>query len=132
MRTTLKTDDYTIIGEDVNGYCVVVSILEKPGLNKVSIPKKIEDLTDEDLILAAKKLDKKTFETPHGIFILAGDELTLFGTNKTIKIEDPDNLTDDRLEKIYNVIYNPEVEKDSVDELGKIAYGLEAIVPQSF
>ena len=132
MRTTLKTDEYTIIGEDVNGYCVTVSILEKPGLNKTTLFKSIEDVTDEDLILAAKKLDKKTFETPHGIFILAGDELTLFGTGKSIKIEDPDNLSNDRLEKIYNVVYNPEVEEDSIDELGKIAYGLEAIVPQSF
>jgi hypothetical protein len=78
------------------------------------------------------KQESKVFETEHGLFILNGCELTLSGTGKFITIEDPETLDKERLEKIYKVVWDETVEENSVDELGKIAYGLKAILPQSF
>ncbi|MBR4789518.1 MAG: hypothetical protein IK024_01355 [Treponema sp.] len=74
----------------------------------------------------------KNFKTEHGLFILNGCELTLSGSEKSIKIENPETLDKERLEKIYKVVWDKTTEKNSIDELGKIAYGLEAILPQSF
>ena len=74
----------------------------------------------------------KTFETKYGTFILNGCKLTLSSSKKTITIESPETLNEERLEKIYKVVWDQTVEEESIDELGKIAYGLEAILPQSF
>ena len=77
-------------------------------------------------------MKSKTFNTKHGLFILNGCKLTLANTNKFITIEDPESLNEERLENIYKVVWDKTVEKDTVDELGKIAHGLKAILPQSF
>ena len=77
-------------------------------------------------------METKIFETKYGLFILNGCELTLADTGKFITIENPETLNEERLEKIYKVVWNDGVEENPVDELGNIAYGLEAILPQSF
>ena len=77
-------------------------------------------------------MKSKTFKTKHGLFILNGCKLTLVNTNKFITIEDPESLNEERLEKIYKVVWDKTVEEDAVDELDKIAHGLKAILPQSF
>ena len=74
----------------------------------------------------------KTFNTNFGTFILNDNILSMEGSNKTIEIESPDSLSESRLKQIYNVIWNDDVADNPIDELGKIAYGLQAIIPESF
>lgn len=75
----------------------------------------------------------KNFETKYGLFTLNGCELTLSGSEKHITIENPDSLDEERLERIYKVIWDNSFDNNSsMDKLGIMAYGLEAILPQSF
>ena len=75
----------------------------------------------------------KNFETKYGLFILDGCELTLAGSEKHITIENPDTLDENRLERIYLAIFdNGFDDSNAMDKLGTMAYGLEAILPQSF
>lgn len=75
----------------------------------------------------------KNFETKYGLFILDGCELTLAGSGKYITIENPDSLDEERLERIYKIIWDNSFNNNSsMDKLGILAYGLEAILPQSF
>jgi hypothetical protein len=75
----------------------------------------------------------KTFETKYGLFILNGSELTLSGSGKFITIENPDTLNDERLERIYKVIWDDGFDNNSpIDKLGVMAHGLSALYPKSF
>jgi hypothetical protein len=75
----------------------------------------------------------KTFETKYGLFMLNGSELTLSGSEKVIAIENPDTLDDERLERIYKVIWDDSFDNNSsMNKLGIMAYGLQALFPKSF
>lgn len=57
VKTVLKSEKYgTIIGEDIQNYCVLVSIKEKPQHRKIAVYKAFEDITDDDLLNACEEL----------------------------------------------------------------------------
>jgi len=75
----------------------------------------------------------KTFETKYGTFILNDSELRMSGSDKYVDIENPDTLDDERLERIYKVIWDDSFDNNSsMDKLGIMAYGLQALFPKSF
>ena len=94
--------------------------------------KTFEYLYQEFITTPEPRSTVKSFENKYGLFILDGCKLTLIGSNKSIEIESPETLDEERLTKIYKVVWDDSTEENVIDELGKVAYGLQAILPQSF
>lgn len=64
VKTILKSEKYgTIIGEDVQNYCVLVSIKEKPQHKKIAVFKSFEDINDNDLLDACEELVNRPIVT---------------------------------------------------------------------
>ena len=75
----------------------------------------------------------KTFETNYGTFTLEDCELKMSGSDKTVIIESPETLDNERLERIYKIIWDDSFDNNSsMSKLGIMAYGLQAILPKSF
>ena len=75
----------------------------------------------------------KTFETIYGTFILNDRELRMEDSDKYVEIENPETLDNERLERIYKVIWDDSFDNNSsMDKLGIMAYGLQALFPKSF
>ena len=75
----------------------------------------------------------KTFETEYGTFTLEDCKLKMKGSDKAVIIESPETLDNERLERIYKVIWDDSFDNNSsMDKLGIMAYGLQALFPKSF
>ena len=75
----------------------------------------------------------KTFETKYGTFTLEDCKLKMNGSDKAVIIESPETLDNERLERIYKVIWDDSFDNNSsMDKLGIMAYGLQALFPKSF
>ena len=75
----------------------------------------------------------KTFETEYGTFTLEDCKLKMNGSDKAVIIESPETLDNERLERIYKVIWDDSFDNNSsMDKLGIMAYGLQALFPKSF
>lgn len=77
MRTTLNTDFGRIIGEDMNGYCVRVSIENRKDLGTVLLTKSIEKLEDGELFVTGKSLADKELVQEFGTFIINGNTVVM-------------------------------------------------------
>jgi hypothetical protein len=113
MRTTLKTDFGTIIGENINDICIRVSIENRKDLGSVLLYKKTEDLVEGELLAAGKALSDKEIVEEYGTFILDGTNLWLKDRDDlgAYPVEDTQNVKKN-LYSIYSQFWEPTLKRE--------------------
>lgn len=111
MRTILKAEDKTIVGEDL-GYAIKVYIQERPDLGHTLIGKGVAELEENELLNVGMSLINREVVTDFGTFIVNGDKVMLIGKEDIGYVEMEGGYSKNKLFAMYQNVWKPIIEKE--------------------
>ena len=111
MRTVLKTEDKTIIGDNL-GYAIKVHIDGRPDLGHILIGKGVEELEENELLNVGLSLINREVEMDFGTFIVNGNKVMLKGRDDIGYVEMEDGYSKEKLFTMYQNVWKPILERE--------------------